>query len=351
MPTYRYLVADLLTGTIREEVPFSQVRFSHVLNRPGAFSASINLRHPKATRNNLDPGRTALHVERDGQIVWSGILWTARASVEQATVEVGGEGWWSYFRRREIKTTRTYLAQDQFFIARDLLNYAQGISGGNVGVTVGSQTCGVLRDRTYYHYERKNLAEAVEQLAAVQNGFDFAIEAAWSGSSITKTFVPAYPKRGRRTNIVLELGVNIEGLSQDLDASNMANSVTALGAGEGDTMLIATVSDPSQLSAYPLLEATETWKDVSVFNTLDGHARSALTARSETLESIPMVLAHPSPDVSVGSFITGDELSVRGNDGFISVDTIMRVQSYEVSVDENGREVTSLGLIPLEVWA
>ena len=360
MPTYRYLVGELNPASgngLRDEIPFSSVKFSHVLNRPGGFSANVPLRHPKATRENLDPGRTAVHIERDGVIVWSGMLWVAEASVENATVDVGGEGWWGYLRHRLIRSgtggpapstaaVRIYLAQDQFFIARDLVNYAQAQAGGNVGIIVGSETCGVLRDRTWYHYERKNLGEAVEQLAGVNNGFDFAVDVAYESGLIVKRFHPSYPRRGRITPLAWELGTNLEGLAQTVDATRQADLVDALGAGEGDGMLIATASDPAQLAPsgpYPLLETVVAYKDVSVMATLQSHAEVDLRNYKRPVTRIPTLLARSTaPDTALGTFITGDSVQVKGTDGWISADERMRIQGYEVEIDEDGKETVAV---------
>ncbi len=364
MPAYRYLVGDLNPASgngIREEMPFSNAKYGHVLNAPGAFSASISHRHAKATRSNLDPNRTAIHVERDGIIVWSGILWTARAGVQAGKLDLGGEGWWSYFRRRRIRTgtggpapstanARIYTAQDQLLIARDLVNYAQSVGGGNIGITVGTELTtdngGVqqLRDRTYYAYERKPIGEAVEQLAKVQNGFDFAIDVAYDGTgTIIKTLRFGYPRRGRITDLVWQLGANLEDLTQAVDGNKQANLIDALGAGDGDAMLIATAVDTSQLAAYPLLEDTISNKDVSVAETLQAQAAAELKNRAKPVATLPTLVARPAaPDTTLGSFITGDSLTVRGSDGWISVDERMRIMSWEVSVDENGKETVAV---------
>lgn len=349
MATYRYLVGDLAPSSgngLRDEIPFSTVKFGHVLNRPGAFTASIGLRHAKATRTNLDPGRTAIHVERDGVIVWSGILWTAKASVEGAKVDVGGEGWWSYFRRRLLRITKTYAAADQLFIARDLVNYAQGIAGGNVGLVVGSETCGVVRDQTWYSYERKNIGATVEEFAARAGGFDFAVDVAYDGTgTIVKTFTLGYPRRGRTTLLIWELGTNLEGLAQQFDATAAANQIDALGNGNGDSMLIASAADPGQLASYPLLEDTVTFKDVSVPDTLQGKAALALALQAKPQMTVPTLLARQSgPDTAIGTFIIGDSVQVRGSDGWISIDERMRLQGYDVTVDQEGRESVSVAL-------
>lgn len=354
---YRYLVGQLMTNTIVDEIPFSDMSYSHVLNRAGDFKATIGLRHPKATRANLDPGRSTVYVERDGVIVWGGILWTAEADLdaedEEPTLKVAGEGFWSYFHHRNIRAFKQYLAVDQFTIAQSLLNYAQAQGGGNIGVTVGAETSGVLRDRTWYHYERKNIGAAIEELAAVQGGFDFAIDVAYDASgTVVKTFRPSYPQRGRSTSIVFELGGNIEGLSQAVDATRQANLVDALGAGEGDTMLIATAVDLTLVPPYPLLESVVAYKDVSQVATLQLHAAAQLTEQVEPAQRVPTLLAHAGPDTTVGSFITGDYVTVRATDGWIEVtDETMRIVEYEVAVDEDGREAVALGLAPVSVFS
>lgn len=348
MAKYRFLVADLLTNTIREELPLSDVSFRKVLNRPGAFAASIPLRHPKATRANLDPGKTSIYVERDGVILWGGILWTVKSSGTEKIV-IGGEGFWSYFRKRLIRVTKTYAAQDQLFIARDLMNYAQGITNGNIGVTVGSETSGVNRDRTYYHYERKPIGESIEQLSAVDGGFDFAIDCAWSGSSITKTFVLSYPRRGRTTQITLDLATNVEGLEWEIDATKQANSVDALGAGNGDSMLISTASDPG--TGYPLYEDAVSYKDVTVQATLNKWASSWLAQERTPVETLPTIMARDTAEAAIGSFIEGDVLNVVASDGFVSINGQYRVVGYKIAVDQNGRESCALDLAQAGAFA
>lgn len=345
MPAYRYLAADLLTGIIREEIPFESVKFKDVLNRPGAFSGSIGLRHAKASRSNLDPGRTVIHVERDGIPVWSGIMWTARGRSSEARVDVGAEGWWSYFRRRFIRTTKAYAAQDQLYIARDLLTYAQGIAGGNIGLTIGSETSGVLRDRTYNAWELKNVAEAVEQLAAVKDGFDFSIDLAWSGTIIAKTFHLWYPRRGSVTALVFELGTNLEDLGQEVDASTQANLVTAAGAGEGAAMLLATSIVTA--APYPLLEDVVSAKDVSDSTTLQAAADRETTGRGTPVVRLPDAgTFQPHPDTKFGAYSVGDTVTVRGTDGWVSVSTAMRVVEVEVTVDAQGQETVVPSLAP-----
>jgi hypothetical protein len=344
---YRFLVADLLTGIVREEIPFSSVKFGDVLNAPGSFSAATPISlarngYDPITRNVLDPGRTAIHVERDGVIVWSGILWTVRANVTDQTIEYGAEGLWSYFRRRTIRTDTTFTGIDQAAIAQQLVTTAQSVPGGDLGIVVGSETTGRLRDRDYVGTERKPIGEAIEQLAAVIDGFDFSISSAWNAGMIESTFEIHYPRRGTRTAIVVDLNGPIGGFEYTIDATVQANEITAIGADNGTGPISTVVSDPDTFTGYPLLEDVLSLTDVSDLDTLDDHARNRLAAIRLPVATIPNVEFRPSGDLTIGAITTGDELRVIANAGYVNVDAWYRVVSWEIEVDENGTETMRL---------
>lgn len=342
MARYRYLAADLLSGTIREEVPFDACRYAEVLNRPGSIEATIGLRHAKATRAILAPGLTALHVERDGAIRWSGILWTAKASSSKASLTVGGQGWWSYFRRRHVRETLAFAQADQLEIARALVAYAQAQPGGDLGVALGAEASGVLRDRTYEWWARKNVGLAVEELAGVSGGFDFEPAAAWAaGGRVAWSLRLHYPRRGRPTALVWELGGNLDDLDEEEDATRQAGLVDGIGAGDGEGTLIATASDPAP--GYPLLEDVRAWKDVSVPATLQAHADAALKAGRLPLDRVPRAVAKQDhPDTTLGAFEVGDTVTLRARDGWIDVAYPGRIMEVGVSVDREGAETVDV---------
>lgn len=357
MTTYRYLFADLLTDTIREEMPLENVSYGDVLLAPGSLTGDLPLSlknaagYEKVTRANIDPGRTAVYVERDGVLVWGGILWTVSADADNFKLSIGCEGFWSYFRRRLIRATKTYAATDQLAIVQDLVNYAQAVSGGNIGVTVGSETSGVLRDQTYNSYERVNLGQAVENLAALDNGFDFAIDVMYDGSgNRLKKLNLNYPTRGARTAHVLDLGANVESLSWNLDASTMANLIDAIGSGDGAAMLLSTAADTTELGVYPLLEDTVSYTDVTVSATLAAHATGALSASRLPVETLPTLITHGTSDLAIGAFRTGDELQVRTQNagGFLTVNSLYRIAAWTVTPSDDGKETIAFAFAPTE---
>ena len=75
--TYTYLVADLRTGTIIDELPLTGVTFEKQLNDTGSSAASCTstTRHQGPGTTAADqPGRTAMYVNRDGELLWGGIV-------------------------------------------------------------------------------------------------------------------------------------------------------------------------------------------------------------------------------------------------------------------------------------
>lgn len=351
MADYRYFVADLLTGAIKAELPFDNVEYTRVLNRAGAFSATLPARHPKATDSNLSPSSTAIYVQRDKTIIWGGILWTRQAQIgDTGQVKVGAEGKWSYWagpsgsqnRARFLKVDKAYTNVDQLFVPRDLLAWSMA-RPGSLQMNLGSETSGALVSRQFYGYERRNIGQEIQAQAAEANGYDFSIESAWSGNTIADTFHLWYPTRGRRSDLVFELGVNISDIVEQVDGTTQANDVEYMGAGQGTATMFGHAQDYSLVgTTYPLLEAQHQDSSNALQWSLNAEAFSLLVDNVEPFESLPTLTALVSPNVQPGAFIEGDQVQVKAQDGLVNVDGWYRITSYTVKVDSNGGESVSI---------
>lgn len=342
---YTYITADILTGTVIEEVPLRSVKWAKELNGPGSFEGTIDADHPKAVRNVVSPGARFIYVLRNGVPVWGGIIWVVRN--KGGVLEIQAQGIWSYFRRRLIKASVTFTNSDQFTIAQSLLNTAAASPGGDIGVVVPVTTSGVLRTRTYIGTERKPVGEAVEQLAAVENGFDFEITTSLSGATFTNDVVFHYPRQGRRLSAVWDVSVHVTLDEWEVDASAAANSISGLGSGDGDAALVLDAADPAKLTEYPLLEDTASFKDVVERSTLEAHTRAELTRRSSPT-ALPGLTLLPTAETTVGSFVVGDEVNLRGTRGWSELDGWYRIVGYEVSVSDEGDEKIRVTIVDTE---
>ena len=124
MATYRYLFADLLSGTLLEELPVTCTSFARALNAAGNLSCSLNLSDlgDLDWRGATEPRRTGLYVERDDRaLVWGGVVWKRRPGNGGQTAEIEASTFESYFAHRRIKQTQSFTAVDVFGVARALL--------------------------------------------------------------------------------------------------------------------------------------------------------------------------------------------------------------------------------------
>lgn len=361
MSDYRYLGYDLRTQALLGELPLSGVSYGKVLNGAGSLTAKLSLKHRNAAGTSLastflaatDPERTAIYVERDGVLVWGGIIWGRNYNGEQ--LDIFAAEFWSYFHRRTLKETLIFGVADQLGIARYLVNWAQERPGGDIGVQLDGTISGVLRDRVYYHYERGNIGTLIKQLSEVENGFDFGIDVAYVAGVPTPTLNLGYPRRGRiagTTGLVFEPGRNLGNYQWNEDGTRGANSVDAIGAGEGDAMLIATDTRTDLIDAgYPLLEEVIAHKDVRIQATLDGHAHAAVNARAVPVASVVLVDVKMSADPEFGSWIMGDDCLFRVEDddrfpaqadGSPGLSQYVRIIADVVKVPDEGVETVTI---------
>lgn len=396
MAEYRVLWADIKTPTdIQGELPVESIFYSKVLNAPGAIGGRMPLdpygsvlqaptcpilpttwyslikttpavvsvpvvsereRIARSTAAALfgpsafGTARTIVYIERDGVILKGGLIWGHVASVEQDQITFQGEGWHSYFRKRTIQNTLTYTTADQDAIARGLIDHAQAYGGGHIGVTTTANLHGVTRDRSYPWHEGKNIGQALEQLAAVNNGFEFDYVSSYdSGGDPQTDFVTRYPTTGRSTEHVFELGVNASLVDYSEDGKSKVNQHRAFGAGFGTEIDIRTAFNSADIVSYPLLEGTSSHPDVTRPATLTAHAERALTRGQEPSTLITMsVFADAIP--TVGSYEVGDRVRVTADRGYLQLDRAWyRIVAIEVAVDDSGEESTVV-LAPLGLF-
>jgi len=100
----------------------------------------------------------------------------------------------SVLNRRTIATDLVYTSERQENIAKALIDYAQGLSGGDLSIIANTVTTGVLRDRTYLAADLKPVGEAIEELAAVDDGFEFRFDYVKAAdSTMSPRFTTSYP--------------------------------------------------------------------------------------------------------------------------------------------------------------
>lgn len=350
MARYRTIYAHLITGDILGELPATSFSCEWVLNSPGSYEATLPLRlaepYNKLTGQVLTPELSleehavGLYVERDGQIIWAGPLEGIEVDVESDTLTIHGAGYQELFRRRLIREDLSYSATEQLLIAKDLIDVAQSKPGGDLRIdtsALAATASGVLRDRTYRGFERATVAERLEELAAVNDGFDFRFGARWEGGAIAPYMEASYPPTGRVTDHVFALGVNVALLSYTSDLTTMVNWCDAMGSGDGQDKLTTTYVDASRLATWGLREAVESRMSVVDSSTLLGHARRRVIEGRYPNRQIHLQV-YPDAVPVFGSYLDGDVVRVRGSHGYLQVDDFYRLTTRTLSVEDDGTE-------------
>jgi hypothetical protein len=357
--TYRYLFADLLTNEIIAELPLTGVGFTQQLNQAGTLQGHLLLSGMATAQFNVNdstiPGRTAIYVDRNGDLIWGGVIWGRTYNSSDQTLNLTAREFESYFERRRITTTEVFTNQDQLLIARTLMTNAQAVPSGDIGVIVGTETSGINLSRTYYSYELKGVYSALQDLSRGEDGFDFNIQVAYDPltNEPTKTLVLGYPRIGTVYDvndseaIVFDFPAgNIVEYEYPEDGAIAANTVYALGAGSNEGKLISIAEDTAKLAdGWPLLEEQANYSDVTDATYLQELATGQVLAVAYPPTTIKVVApAYVTPEF--GSYAIGDDARLIITDERFpnTLDQVYRIVGLSVQPGEDGPERVTLTL-------
>lgn len=357
--TYRYLFANLLTNEIIAELPLTGVSFTQQLNQAGTLQGHLLLSGMATEQFNVNastiPAKTAIYVDRNGDLVWGGVIWGRTYNSADQTLSLIAREFESYFERRRITTTTAFTNTDQLVIARTLIDNAQAVPYGDIGVITGSETSGVLVDRIYYDYELKGVYPAVQDLSRAEDGFDFNIKVEYDPitEEPIKTLILGYPRTGTIYDIndpdalvfIFPAG-NIVEYEYPEDGAIAANSVYAQGAGSNEGKLIENAQDTSKFAeGWALLEDQANYSDVTDVTLLQELAIGQVRATAYPPTVIKIVVpAYVTPEF--GSYDLGDDARLIITDERFpeTLDAVYRIVSLSVQPGEDGPERVTLTL-------
>jgi len=359
--TYRYLFVDLLSNTIIGELPLTGVSFTQQLNQPGTFQGHLLLSGINADKYNVElstiPAHCGLYVDRDGILVWGGVIWGRSYNSISQTLTFSAQEWISYFDHRRVTQDVQFTNIDQLVIAKTLIEDAQTAPYGDIGVLYNSEgqtTSGVLVSQTYYYYEFKSVFQAIQDLSRQGDGFDFHIDVAYDiNGQPQKYFNTYYPRSGLAYSFgdpnvpmfTFPAGNMVE-YEYPEDGSAVANTVYALGAGSNEGKLIATGQDTTKLTeGWALLETTHNYAEITDQTFLQQLA----TAQSLATSYPPVVLKVVVPayvDPVYGTYEVGDDARIVITDSRFpnTLDEIYRIVGSTVQPGEDGPERVTLTL-------
>ncbi|MDH2387637.1 hypothetical protein QCN29_02300 [Streptomyces sp. HNM0663] len=355
---YRALFCDLRSDQLLDVLPLTDVSLDDYIGKTGTAKATIPLPNralAQRARTAVVPGRTALWVERDSDIWWGGVLWTADVTSDDRGflgLHVQAGGWASYLDHRALFHSQQAWATDQFDIVRGLIDYAASLPGGDIGIVYHTETSGVLRDRTYRRHDQPRIRDLIDQLGAVEKGFEWRIASERdpvSGRRVKRLQLGSPVITAGTSDIVLDHPGPILGYGWPIDATVRANAWQARGASDNRNqtseslpLLSDLLVDDAQIAdGWPRLDGTSDYSTVSEQATLAAHARADLDAarRPRTIPEVTVALGR----VPLSPALLGATVRVRIRDDYFAegLDERYRVIGLAISPPLRGRPETA----------
>ncbi|MFD6294511.1 hypothetical protein ACFWFU_06870 [Streptomyces sp. NPDC060235] len=338
--TYTYLFCDLRTDTLLAELPLSGVSYGYELNGIGTMRGTVPYNSetlPLDPETATTPARTSVYVDRDGVLVWGGIVWTRTDATGGKQIQA--EEFLSYYKHRYVKKTLSTdtsllidpsyvdaggqrLYSDQKYVMWSLLRYANDQPGGSIGLDINalaSSPTGISRTTTYFGYERPEIYKSISELAGSDDGFDFGIDVGWTSAANNQA--PSryrrartwFPRRGRTVAegglVFSKGGPNGSILSYDWpeDGTATVTEMSGLGAGSGEAKIVKTSIAQDWLDAgWPLLEAVASYDGVTDEAQVQGLTNADLEAASSS-QTQPSFVVSADTDPEFGSYSVGDQ--------------------------------------------
>lgn len=257
-------------------------------------------------------------------------------------VSVASVDGYGMLSRRNTLAEYNYTATSPRGIVYDFVSVENGrrVVGLDVPATGVS---GPNRDRQYD--AGKNVGEAVQQLAEVDDGFYFRVDP-YQGTSGAYTlfsqFIILYPASGVTSTARFEYGTGTLGniQSAEVTVTPPINYVTAYGAGDVGSQITSTQSNAASISGYGLFDSVQSFSDVELQATLDQHALDAMEIEPVRVYKFNPVrfgpnLPSPWDDFEVGDFVT---FKLAGSTPYLQTTKVGRVIAYTVEVETEGVE-------------
>jgi len=295
---------------------------------------------------DLVPGRTVIAAER-GTDLFAWLLWRIDWASDAPHRQMSLKGWASALQARNVMETldwRGDQALDQLEMARRLVLHAQDRPGGDLHIDVGDAQSGIVRERVYEGNARKQIWEALTQLAGVVRGFEHRLVPYWTDDDgpIRWRYEQGFPTLGRtasETGYVLDYqegfpGSNVFAYTWPDDAAGMANVTHVLGE-----EVVGFREAPEDWREFLRLERSWTQNSVSQQQTIDDYAEAYLNIWHRPLAETQVTLSPnqdtiPNPGDHVRLRLTSRRHPRNGENP--GLDEVWRVMERQISAPSRG---------------
>lgn len=365
---YRAIFCDLITDQTLDILPLRDVSFDDYIGKAGSLSGTIPIPNQDIADRvkKVQEGRTAVYLERGGDLWWGGIVWTATLQSSGRgvlTLGIQAATFDSYASRRRIRTDISFTTPtDQLEIARRLwkeldvqddptIPLPEGKQPRRLGITYGTETSEVLRTASWRKGDETVYLEALDQLAALQNGFEHQIlvyRDPTDGKRIRQLRLGSPKIVNGATDLLFDRPGVILAYSFPYDATRGGTTALARGAstnsnaGTESRPIFSTQQVASDLLAdgWPLIDLSSDHNEITDTLTLDQLAKRELDEAqgAVVIPSISIHLGGVVPPALIGRIAR-----IRITDEWYSqgLDARYRIIGVKVTPPERGRPDTA----------
>jgi hypothetical protein len=291
---YRAIFCDLTTDRTIDILPLRDVQFDDYIGRAGSLSGTVPVPDAAMARRvrEIGEGRTAVYLERSGDLWWGGVIWTSTLqSSERGVLSLSLQAatFDSYAGRRRIRRNLTFTDTDQLDIARALWRELQSSTGGDIRVRYGQETSGTRRTVSWRDGDETVYQEAIDQLAAQEGGFEHHISVhrdPATGERVRRLRLGSPRLNTGSTDLVLDRPGTVLSYSFPRDATRGGTTARTRGASvntnqaaESRPLVSAEAEDLALLNGgWPRIDLSSDHNEITEQSALDSLARAELAA-------------------------------------------------------------------------
>ncbi len=314
--------ADLQGELSRGDQP-DQIRFKSALSDVSTYVSDLS---------QLRAGLTEVTVYRNDVNIFTGPIWEITASSESNALDFGAEDVSSYLKRRRVDGDYKYTKKKAADIAWDLITKSQALSGGNLGITLGTKDNTSTISVSYTKKSVGVLYNAIEKLGTGTPGFDWKI-------SPDRVFNAYNPRLAITSGLVLEYRANILRYSLSQNGRYIANNAFVKGKNK---IVSSTFTDADSISKFGLRHYTNSDSELKSKAKADAKAKQQLNLRKDPVPTVQMVIDTVLMNPLDDGFGFGHIARIIIDDGWVQYDSEMRCNGYQVTVSKQGSETFTL---------
>jgi hypothetical protein len=366
---YRYIAAYLGAPYSKiAELHLTGVEWQRLRNGAGTFKGSLKLPPPGTEqarticalyKGATEAAATCIYVVRDNVPQSAYAVWTQGYSSESQTISISGNELSSYFTRRiiedlsgDLEVRVSFEGQPMYDAVKDMVSRVNDI-GLTLDVEAGGPILPVTVPATddtsevagtgWKGTDAKKVAEAIDELASQDDGFDYRTGLVKMGGEYGRVFV-LRANFAEHVGVIGKYGATCPSFSVNRRGDTRSNDAIAIGGSDGDKRPYGRVTTGSFV---PPMTTVIQNNDEADTDRLDAAAQAAIDA-SATGEVVSFELIEDGVDVEIGGFLPGDMarlLVPQHRDPWYpdGLDTTVKTLGFTVRVpDSGGRETVAL---------